>query len=222
MIQTFPASGSGEDNPHQKRVPTLAGHLKQNHPFAGADFYRCIVELGGSLSAPPIVSSSKHGHSSVEWLWGSFLQAHARFCLFSHPNNSKETCSKVCILLLRKLNSSENKTKQKTVAPNDTASLKSGLGKEKANLGAPRLKSCDPDLRLSCRCFCFFFPLTLPRAHYSGRTLLKYQKDLPWSCCNKSSLPNQPSLSFPGSSFLYSTYYLACYIFMCRLYGNSN
>ena len=112
MIQTFPGSGSGEDNPHQRRVPTLAGHLKQNHPFAGADFYRCRVELEGSLSAPPAASSSKHGHSSVEWLWGSFLQAHARFCLFSHPNNSKETCSKVCILLRRKLNSSEKKTKQ--------------------------------------------------------------------------------------------------------------
>jgi len=39
-----------------------------------------------------------------------------------------------------------------------TESLKSGLGKEKANLGAPRLKSCDPDLKLSFMCFCFLFP----------------------------------------------------------------
>jgi len=66
MIRTFPDSGSGEDNPHQRRVPTLAGHLKQNHPFTGADFYRCGVDLGGSLTAPPAASSSKHGYSSVE------------------------------------------------------------------------------------------------------------------------------------------------------------
>lgn len=223
MIQTFPGSGSGEDNPHQRKVPTLAGHLKQNHPFAGADFYRCRVELEGSLSAPPAASSSKHGHSSVEWLWGSFLQAHARFCLFSHPNNSKETCSKVCILLLRKLNSSEKK-KTKQLHQMTQNRSKADLAKKKQILGLldSNLVILTSDSLVGV--FVVPPPPTLPRAHYlhSGRTLLKYQKDLPWSCCNKSSLPNQPSLSCPGSSFLYSTYYLACSIFMCGLYGNSN
>lgn len=48
--------------------------------------------------------------------------------------------------------------KKKKMLHQMTESLKSGLGKEKANLGAPRLKSCDPDLKLSFMCFCFLFP----------------------------------------------------------------
>lgn len=48
----FQVAGSGEDNLHQRRVPTLTGHQKQSHPFTGADFYRCGVELGAAWLLP--------------------------------------------------------------------------------------------------------------------------------------------------------------------------